>query len=59
MALAQSLGLQCVAEGVENGGTLEFLRAMGCDMAQGFFIARPMPLAALMDFLGRSERKAG
>jgi EAL domain-containing protein (putative c-di-GMP-specific phosphodiesterase class I)/GGDEF domain-containing protein len=59
VALAQSLGLQCVAEGVENGGTLEFLRAMGCDMAQGFFIARPMPLAALMDFLGRSERKAG
>jgi EAL domain-containing protein (putative c-di-GMP-specific phosphodiesterase class I) len=59
VALAQSLGLQCVAEGVENGGTLEFLRAMGCDLAQGFFIARPMPLSALMDFLGRRERKAG
>jgi len=58
VTLAHSLGLQVVAEGVENGGSLEFLRAMGCDLAQGYFIARPMPLADLLVYLGRRERRA-
>jgi EAL domain-containing protein (putative c-di-GMP-specific phosphodiesterase class I) len=58
VTLAHSLGLRVVAEGVENGGSLEFLRAMGCDLAQGYFIARPMPLAELLAYLGRRERRA-
>jgi EAL domain-containing protein (putative c-di-GMP-specific phosphodiesterase class I) len=41
--LGHSLGLQVVAEGVEDPVALDYLRAIGCDMAQGFYIARPMP----------------
>ena len=52
IALAHSLDLRVVAEGVENQGALELLRAMGCDIAQGYLIARPMPLNDLATFLG-------
>jgi diguanylate cyclase (GGDEF)-like protein len=45
--LAHRLGLEVVAEGVEDDGTLAVLRALGCDFAQGFGIARPMPAAAV------------
>ena len=41
--LAHRLGLTTVAEGVETEECLEQLRAIGCDAAQGFLIARPMP----------------
>jgi EAL domain-containing protein (putative c-di-GMP-specific phosphodiesterase class I) len=59
VALAHSLGLRVVAEGVENAGALDLLYAMGCDLAQGYLIARPMPLTELVAFLGNRERKAG
>ncbi|MCF8506789.1 MAG: EAL domain-containing protein [Caulobacter sp.] len=49
--LAHSLGLKIVAEGVETAEALAILSGMGCDLAQGYFIARPMPLSALTDFL--------
>ena len=49
--LAHSLGLKIVAEGVETAEALAVLSGMGCDLAQGYFIARPMPLAGLTDFL--------
>jgi len=41
--LAHNMGLVVVAEGVEDEATLERLRALGCDMAQGFFLSRPLP----------------
>jgi EAL domain-containing protein (putative c-di-GMP-specific phosphodiesterase class I) len=41
--LAHALGMQAVAEGVETEDTWQRLRALGCDSAQGFLIARPMP----------------
>ncbi|WP_018861990.1 MULTISPECIES: bifunctional diguanylate cyclase/phosphodiesterase [unclassified Thioalkalivibrio] len=41
--LAHDLGLKVVAEGVEDEQTLAMLRELGCDDAQGFGIARPMP----------------
>ncbi len=41
--LARNFSLQVVAEGVENEQTLKALSALGCDEAQGFHIARPMP----------------
>jgi EAL domain-containing protein (putative c-di-GMP-specific phosphodiesterase class I) len=59
VTLAHSLGLRVVAEGVENAGALELLYAMGCDLAQGYLIARPMPLADLVTFLGGRALKAG
>ncbi|MGV9010340.1 putative bifunctional diguanylate cyclase/phosphodiesterase [Brevundimonas sp.] len=49
--LAHSLGLKVTAEGVETPTALALLRGMGCDMAQGYYIARPMPMAGLLDFL--------
>lgn len=58
VTLAHSLGLRVVAEGVENTGALELLYAMGCDLAQGYLIARPMPLADLVTFLGNRALKA-
>ena len=45
--LGHRLGLEVVAEGVEDDATLAILREMGCDLAQGFGIARPMPADAM------------
>ena len=42
--LAGSLGLETVAEGVEDEATLEHLAAIGCGFAQGYVISRPMPV---------------
>jgi EAL domain-containing protein (putative c-di-GMP-specific phosphodiesterase class I) len=46
--LGHELNMLVVAEGVENAEHLELLKQMGCDHAQGFFIARPMPGSELM-----------
>ncbi len=45
--LARQLGIEVVAEGVEDQADWDFLRQAGCDLAQGYFIARPMPAADL------------
>ncbi len=45
--LAHSLGRRVVAEGVEDHETLHSLKRMGCDVAQGFHIGRPIPLRSL------------
>jgi diguanylate cyclase (GGDEF)-like protein/PAS domain S-box-containing protein len=52
--LAHNLGLDVVAEGVENQWTLDLLSSFGCDQAQGYHIARPMPAAAFASWLGGS-----
>ncbi len=41
--LGHNLGLAVVAEGVEDIPTLEMLRGLGCDIAQGYYFARPLP----------------
>jgi EAL domain-containing protein (putative c-di-GMP-specific phosphodiesterase class I) len=41
--LAHSLGIQVVAEGVENSQTWEHLRELSCDFVQGFYVSRPIP----------------
>jgi EAL domain-containing protein (putative c-di-GMP-specific phosphodiesterase class I) len=47
VGLARQMGLDVVAEGVEDGADWRFLQAIGCDFAQGYFIARPMAADAV------------
>jgi EAL domain-containing protein (putative c-di-GMP-specific phosphodiesterase class I)/CHASE2 domain-containing sensor protein len=56
IGLAHSLGRKVVAEGVEDREVLELLVEMGCDIAQGFAIGRPMSLDSLTKRLA-SDRK--
>jgi EAL domain-containing protein (putative c-di-GMP-specific phosphodiesterase class I)/GGDEF domain-containing protein len=51
VSLAMSLGLIVTAEGIEDEETLNFLRNIGCTLAQGYHISRPMPGAMVMDWL--------
>ncbi len=60
--LSHNLGLDVVAEGVEDADTLAQLAEMGCDRAQGYYLSRPVPaeglLAWLADDEGRTEMGA-
>ncbi len=49
--LTRSLGLLCIAEGVERAGQLDDLRALGCDLAQGFLVGVPLPAETLGEIL--------
>jgi EAL domain-containing protein (putative c-di-GMP-specific phosphodiesterase class I) len=49
--LAHNMGLKVIAEGVENAVSLEWLRALGCDTAQGYFISRPIAALDLETWL--------
>ena len=54
IALAHSLGMKVVAEGVENAQQLAFLDAEACDIAQGFLFSKPIPAAMIASlFLSR------
>ena len=52
--IAHALGLDVVAEGVESDAVWRRLGELGCDLAQGFAIARPMPLADLRQWIADS-----
>ncbi|MGY1697193.1 putative bifunctional diguanylate cyclase/phosphodiesterase [Geodermatophilus sp. SYSU D00814] len=52
VALGDSLGLEVVAEGVEQPGQLAALRALGCDAAQGHLLGSPVPAAAVARLVG-------
>jgi diguanylate cyclase (GGDEF)-like protein len=56
VALAHDLGLSLVAEGVEDGTTAAALGSLGCDVAQGYAIAAPMPVADFLRWLDRPLR---
>ncbi|MRW93891.1 EAL domain-containing protein [Duganella sp. FT80W] len=58
LAMAGHLGLRVVAEGVETTAQAEFLIAHDCACMQGYLFARPMPLAALIDWLQGSTAVA-
>ena len=51
LQLSIDLGMRMVVEGVEDAATLTALRAWGCDYAQGYHIARPMPAPNFLAWL--------
>ncbi|MGZ4188129.1 MAG: putative bifunctional diguanylate cyclase/phosphodiesterase [Solirubrobacteraceae bacterium] len=64
--LGHDLGMQVIAEGVEDAGTLEQLASLGCDLIQGYHVSRPLPADAVTQWLidrlgspGHDEGEAG
>ncbi|HEY2026112.1 MAG TPA: EAL domain-containing protein, partial [Gemmatimonadaceae bacterium] len=53
-SFAQSLQLKTVAEGVERANQAEALRALGCELGQGYFYCRPLPAEEFTEWLGRT-----
>ncbi len=58
VALAETLKVRVVGEGVETRQQFEFLRALGCNEAQGYLIGRPMPAANALAWLRNGGRQA-
>lgn len=59
IGMARQLGMKVVAEGVEVRDDWDYLRAIGCDLAQGWFIAKPMPADELPAWIdGWESRRA-
>ena len=56
--LGHSLGLVVVAEGVEDADTLTLLDALGCDVAQGYLLGRPMSADGLGEWLHETRLAA-
>jgi diguanylate cyclase (GGDEF)-like protein len=57
IALSHSLGLRCIAEGVETAAQFNFLRSHGCEEAQGYLISRPLPEAQLRSWWRTQEER--
>jgi predicted signal transduction protein with EAL and GGDEF domain len=51
VSLAHALGLAAVAEGIESHGQLDSMRALNCDLAQGFLFAKPVPQDKMRELL--------
>jgi diguanylate cyclase (GGDEF)-like protein len=58
IAMAQSLKLAVVAEGVETQAQIDLLLSLGCTTVQGFLLGRPLPAAATADLLRKSVTNA-
>ena len=57
IALAHSLGLRVVAEGVETEEIARRLKSLGCDVAQGYWIARPSSYAGFIEFMTEQRHR--
>jgi len=53
--LGHALGLEVLAEGVENRAQLDTLRALGCDEVQGYLLSRPLPADEFADYARQAE----
>src|SRR5205823_10336961 len=51
IGLAHDLGLTVVAEGIEDQAAWDILEQLGCDVAQGYLISRPLPAPEVADWL--------
>lgn len=59
VAMAGRLNLATVAEGVETASQFAFLQALGCNLAQGYYCARPMPIAQFETWMIDDATKGG
>jgi len=57
IALGHGLGLEVIAEGVENQQQLEALRLLQCDMIQGYLVSKPLPPEQVVEFLSGANFK--
>lgn len=60
IAMAHGMGLEVVAEGVEEEAQIHFLQQRNCDFIQGYFFSRPLPEGEFLDFLnqkGNTEKR--
>jgi diguanylate cyclase (GGDEF)-like protein len=55
--LGHNFQLRVIAEGVENEQSMELLREMGCDYMQGYYLARPMPLEDLIQWMAEKNQQ--
>ena len=55
--LARQIGAHTVAEGIETPQQLEFLRAVHCDLVQGYIYSPPLPIAAFEDWVRNWEAR--
>jgi EAL domain-containing protein (putative c-di-GMP-specific phosphodiesterase class I) len=58
ISMAEKLGIQCLAEGIETEEQLRFLREIGCPLGQGYLYARPLPTARFNALITGEERRA-
>jgi EAL domain-containing protein (putative c-di-GMP-specific phosphodiesterase class I)/FixJ family two-component response regulator len=59
LRMAHQLQMKVVAEGIEDQADWDFLAHLGCDIGQGYFIARPMPAAAVLDWVSAWRKTTG
>ncbi|OPY98081.1 histidine kinase [Bradyrhizobium sacchari] len=55
--LCDDMEIACVVEGVETRAQLDSLRRLGCDYIQGYYFAKPMPGAAIGEYLARERQR--
>jgi diguanylate cyclase (GGDEF)-like protein len=55
ISLANSLGMQTIAEGVETEGQLTFLRNQGCNEVQGYYYSKPLPAEPFEEFVRKTQ----
>ena len=58
ITMAQKLGIQCLAEGIETEAQLKFLREIGCPLGQGYLYSRPLPLPRFNALITGEEQRA-
>ncbi len=59
ISLGHNLGLEVVAEGVEDRGALNTLVALGCDQVQGYYLSRPLPAPQVLAWMQEYKLKRG
>ncbi|MEQ1814046.1 MAG: EAL domain-containing response regulator [Candidatus Nitrotoga sp.] len=57
VGMAHRLGIKSVAEGVESQADWDVLKAVNCDVAQGYFVAKPMDASSFLEFCGTYQHK--